>query len=67
MEMSEIMTAISTLGFPIFMCVMLAWYVKTIHQAYRDDIKTMQQSIDNNTAVMEKVLDKLDDKSDDRR
>lgn len=65
--MADIVNMISTLGFPMTMCVLLSWYVKTIHQAYRDDIKTMQKSIDNNTAMMEKLIYKMDLDEDDRR
>jgi len=60
MELSEILNAITTVGFPIVMCIGLAWYVKSSQQAYREDVKSMVQSIDNNTAVINRLLDKLD-------
>ena len=60
MEITEIINMISTVGFPIAMCLMLSWYVKTTNDSYRNDIKSLQQSIDNNTAVMNKIIDKLE-------
>lgn len=60
MEVTEIINMVSTVGFPIAMCLMLSWYVKTTNDSYRNDIKSLQQSIDNNTAVMNKIIDKLE-------
>lgn len=60
MEITEIVNMISTVGFPIAMCIMLCWYVKSTNDSYRQDIKSLQQSIDNNTAVMNKIIDKLE-------
>lgn len=61
MEVTEIINMVSTVGFPIAMCLMLSWYVKTTNDSYRNDIKSLQQSIDNNTAVMNKIIDKLEE------
>lgn len=61
MEITEIVSMISTVGFPIAMCIMLCWYVKSSNDSYRQDIKSLQQSIDNNTAVMNKIIDKLEE------
>lgn len=60
MDVSAIMQLISSVGFPIAMCIMMAWYIKSINEGYRDDIKSIQQSIDNNTAVMNKIIEKLE-------
>lgn len=60
MEITEIINMVSTVGFPIAMCLMLSWYVKTTNDSYRNDIKSLQQSIDNNTEVMNKIIDKLE-------
>lgn len=61
MEITEIVSMISTVGFPIAMCIMLCWYVKSTNDSYRQDIISLQQSIDNNTAVMNKIIDKLEE------
>lgn len=60
MDLGEILNAITTVGFPIVMCLAMACYVKSSQQAYREDVKNMVQSIDNNTAVINRLLDKLD-------
>ena len=61
MEVTEIINMVSTVGFPIAMCLMLSWYVKTSNDSYREDIRSLQQSIDNNTAVMNKIIEKLEE------
>lgn len=60
MEVTEIINMVSTVGFPIAMCLMLSWYVKNSNDSYREDIRSLQQSIDNNTAVMNKIIEKLE-------
>ena len=61
MDFSEIVTVISTVGFPIAMCLILCWYVMQTNKSYHEDIKSLQQSIDNNTAVMQRIIDKFDE------
>lgn len=70
MDGQTIITAISSLGFPIVAAAALFWFVKYImdsnqrsmdrlfdEQSKRtDDIKS---SLDNNTRVLEKVVDQL--------
>ena len=60
MQVNDIVTIISTVGFPIAMCLWLCWYVKSTNEAYREDIHSLQKSIDSNTAVMNRLLDTLD-------
>lgn len=60
MELGELLNAITTVGFPIVMCLAMACYVKSTQQSYREDVRSMVQSIDNNTAVINRLLDKLD-------
>ena len=47
MDISGIVTVISTVGFPIAMCLILCWYVKQTNESYREDIKTLQKIIIN--------------------
>ena len=53
MDISAIISAISTVGFPI-VCVIIMFKV------YREDLGKLQESINNNTLVIQKLLDKLD-------
>lgn len=69
--MSDIMTIISTLGFPIAACVGMAWFVKyqtdinnkNINQMRTeqlDQVKSMTEAVNNNTKAIQHLVDKLD-------
>ena len=48
-----IISAISTVGFPIVMCGLLFWYIQV-------KMDKMTDTINANTAVMNKLLERLD-------
>ena len=71
MDLTAIMQAISSLGFPIVACIAIAWYFNKVNENYRNDIKelTKQQqtqldklteAITANTVVVTRLVDKLD-------
>lgn len=49
----QVITAISTVGFPIVACGALFWYIQ-------NKMDKMADIISNNTAVMSKLLERLD-------
>lgn len=53
MTMETIITAISTVGFPIVMCVML--FIENRKQA-----EATRTAIENNTLTIQKLVDKLE-------
>lgn len=63
--MENIVTIISSLGFPIAMCIFVCWYVMKQNEDYRADIKEMQVShkeeIEKLTRALNKLCDKLDE------
>lgn len=59
MDISAVIQAISTVGFPIVMCLLFMYYIKYINDQHKDEIDKLSQSINNNTLVMQKLLDKL--------
>lgn len=63
--MENIVTIISSLGFPIAMCIFVCWYVLKQNDNYRSDIKEMQMShkleIDKLTKSIDKLCDKIDE------
>lgn len=71
MDASTITTIISSLGFPIFCCLALGWWIKSTTESFnkqledtrkdhKEEIKSLKESLDNNTLVLTKVLDKLE-------
>jgi len=67
----DVMTLIQTVGFPIVMCGLMAWYVKYIsdknreqitaeREAHKEEMNEVIKAINNNTIVIEKLIAKLD-------
>lgn len=81
--MKEIITAISTLGFPIVACIGMGWYVKyqtdtnnqevsEMRKEHKQEIDKVTKALNDNTLVIQKLCDKLDkikcvDNTDDGR
>lgn len=71
MDFQSILTAITTVGFPIVACIAIAWFFNKVNDNYRADIKELQASqkeetkalvdaVNNNTLIIQKLCDKLD-------
>lgn len=71
MSTQDIVTLVQSVGFPIVMCGLMAWYVKYISDKNREQITAEREAhkaemtevitaINNNTIVLEKLLTKLD-------
>lgn len=71
MDFNTIMTAISSLGFPIVACIAIAWFFNKTNENYRADIKELQaaqkeetkalvDAVNNNTIVLTKLCEKID-------
>lgn len=63
--MQDMVTIISSLGFPIAMCIFVCWYVMKQNENYRQDIKELQiahrEEIERLTKAINKLCDKLDE------
>ena len=53
--MNDIITAISTVGFPVVACGALAWYVYKLTQTHRAEVEKLADVIANNTRAIEKL------------
>lgn len=71
MTAQDVMTLIQTVGFPIVMCGLMAWYVKYIsdknreqitaeREAHKEEMSEVVKAINNNTIVIEKLIAKMD-------
>ena len=72
MDISGIMQAISTVGFPIACCLGMGWYVKYItdknreevdrlNEQHRTEIAEVTTAINNNTIALTKLCERLED------
>lgn len=60
MEIDTILTIITQIGFPIAVCIICFWYINKIQGQHKEEMDKMSEAINNNTIVMQKLIDKLD-------
>lgn len=71
MNVAEVFQAISQFGFPIVMCLIFCWYIKTISANHSIEIKELTsqhqnetkewvEALNRNTLVIQRLCDKMD-------
>ena len=55
--MDVITQLISTLGFPIAMCVYLVWYNNKLNEAHKEEMNTLKDALNNNTLAVQHLSD----------
>lgn len=69
--MNDIITMITTVGFPIVACLCMAWYVKyttdvnnaevkEMRKEHLEEIMSITEALNNNTLALQKLTDKLE-------
>lgn len=61
---NDLSTLISTLGFPIGMCLIMCYYINKINEAHKEESDKFAEALNNNTLVLQKLCDKLDSEVD---
>lgn len=72
MDFNAVIQAISTIGFPIVMCIVVCFYVKYLidknaeqlqlmTDKHREESKEMTTAINNNTMALTRLIEKLGD------
>lgn len=59
MDCSSIIQVISNVGFPIAMSILLMFYMRENDQKHDEEVKNLREAIENNTIVMNKLIDKI--------
>ena len=57
--MEEIVSIISNLGFPIACACVMFWQMEKERESHKAESEKWVEAINNNTRVMEKVLEKV--------
>lgn len=57
---NDLSTLISTLGFPIGMCLIMCYYINKINDAHKEESDKFVEALNNNTVVLQRLCDKLD-------
>lgn len=61
MEAVQVITQlIGSLGFPIVMCFYLIKMNKDTAQGHKEEVSQLRTAVENNTIVVQRVLDKLE-------
>lgn len=61
---NDLSALISTLGFPIAMCLIMCYYINKINDAHKEETAKFAEALNNNTVVLQKLCDRLDSEVD---
>lgn len=62
MDATQIKALIDTMGFPIFICLVLLWFIKTTLAKHSELMIEIQKSLAANTDSIRLLVQKLQDK-----
>lgn len=62
MDAAQISTLINTMGFPIFICLILLWFIKNTLSKHSELMVEIQKSLSANTDSIRMLIEKLQDK-----
>ena len=62
MDVNQIKSLIDTMGFPIFVCLVLLWFIKGTLQKHSQLMEEIQKSLASNTESIRILIQKLQDK-----
>lgn len=62
MDAAQIKTLIDTMGFPIFICLVLLWFIKNTLARHSELMGEIQKSLTANTESIRLLIQKLQDK-----
>lgn len=60
MEYEVLISFVQQLGFPIAVCIGCFWYINKLNDNHKEEIKAMSDAVNNNTIVMQKLVDKME-------
>lgn len=62
MDASQIKELIDTMGFPVFICLVLLWFIKNTLTKHSELMVEIQKSLSANTESIRLLIQKLEDK-----
>ena len=60
MDANTITTLITSVGFPIVVCLICFWYINKVQESHKAEIDKLSTALNNNTLVMQQLVDKLE-------
>ncbi len=58
--MQEVITAVSTVGFPIVMSILLLYMNNEENKLHKQEMDELRKTVENNTLALVKLIDKLE-------
>ena len=65
MQFPDILSAISTVGFPIVFCILLFWYLREETKNHKDEVNDLKSVISENNAILASLKQLIEDKLND--
>lgn len=59
MTTKEITELITTVGFPICVCLICFWYIYKLDKQHKEETDKLAEALNNNTLVMQQLVDRL--------
>lgn len=59
MDVQTVMTLISTVGFPICVCLLCFWYIYKMTEQHKMEIEKLSEALNNNTLALQKLTEKM--------
>ena len=59
MDFNSLIQSISTVGFPIVMCLVFAWYIKDLNENHKEETEKFTEALNSNTIVLQKLCDTM--------
>ena len=59
-SVQDILSIVTTVGFPIAVCLICFWYINKVQESHKQEIDKLSTALNNNTVVMQQLVDKLD-------
>lgn len=59
MDFNTVLQSISTVGFPIIMCLIFAWYIKDLNESHKEETEKFTEALNSNTIVLQRLCDAM--------
>ena len=59
MEFNTVLQAVSTVGFPIAMCIICSYYIVNLNKEHKEETEKLTEALNANTLVLQKLCDSM--------
>lgn len=59
MDISNVISIIANVGYPIAMSLILLYYMRENDKTHDEEVSNLRSALENNTIVMQQLVDKL--------